>query len=104
MALQSRSIGLALFATAMGLVTAIPLVFTHVLFKGWIANFEDQDRKAAALTDSSARCKRRSPPRHLVQAKAKSDTSIAITLIQFACVWQPRMACGRSRLQAGTEK
>src|SRR5262245_54807018 len=30
---QSGSIGLALFATALGLVTAIPLVFAHVLFK-----------------------------------------------------------------------
>lgn len=33
-------IGLALFATAMGLFTAIPLVFSHVLFKDWIAKFE----------------------------------------------------------------
>jgi biopolymer transport protein ExbB len=37
---QAGSIGLALFATALGLVTAIPLVFTHVLFKEWIHNFE----------------------------------------------------------------
>lgn len=37
---QSGSIGLALFATALGLVTAIPLVFAHVLFKAWIANYE----------------------------------------------------------------
>ena len=29
----STEIGLALFATALGLVTAIPLVFAHVLFK-----------------------------------------------------------------------
>jgi len=33
-------IGLALFATAIGLFTAIPLVFSHVLFKDWIAKFE----------------------------------------------------------------
>jgi biopolymer transport protein ExbB len=33
-------IGLALFATAMGLFTAIPLVFSHVLFKDWINRFE----------------------------------------------------------------
>ena len=33
-------IGLALFATAMGLFSAIPLVFSHVLFKDWIAKFE----------------------------------------------------------------
>ena len=33
-------IGLALFATALGLFTAIPLVFSHVLFKDWITAFE----------------------------------------------------------------
>jgi len=33
-------IGLALFATALGLFTAIPLVFSHVLFKEWISRFE----------------------------------------------------------------
>ena len=37
---QAGSIGLALFATALGLLTAIPLVFSHVLFKAWIAKFE----------------------------------------------------------------
>jgi biopolymer transport protein ExbB len=45
---QSASIGLALFATALGLVTAIPLVFTHVLFKAWVAKFEVRMRSAAA--------------------------------------------------------
>ena len=40
-------IGLALFATAMGLFTAIPLVFSHVLFKDWIARFEVQMKSAA---------------------------------------------------------
>lgn len=37
---QAGSIGLALFATALGLVTAIPLVFCHVLFKDWIVRYE----------------------------------------------------------------
>jgi biopolymer transport protein ExbB len=37
---HASKIGLALFATAMGLFTAIPLVFSHVLFKEWIANFQ----------------------------------------------------------------
>ena len=37
---HASKIGLALFATALGLVTAIPLVFCHVLFKAWIAKFE----------------------------------------------------------------
>jgi biopolymer transport protein ExbB len=37
---KGKDIGLALFATALGLVTAIPLVFAHVLFKSWIHGFE----------------------------------------------------------------
>jgi biopolymer transport protein ExbB len=44
---QSREIGLALFATALGLVTAIPLVFAHVLFKAWVAKFEVKMKSAA---------------------------------------------------------
>jgi len=44
---HSGAIGLALIATALGLVTAIPLVFAHVLFKGWIAKFETQMKGAA---------------------------------------------------------
>ena len=38
--LRWPTIGLALFATAIGLFTAIPLVFSHVLFKAWISRFE----------------------------------------------------------------
>jgi biopolymer transport protein ExbB len=37
---KGKDIGLALFATALGLVTAIPLVFAHVLFKAWNHSFE----------------------------------------------------------------
>ncbi len=44
---QSGAIGLALFATALGLITAIPLVFTHVLFKAWVAQFEVRMKGAA---------------------------------------------------------
>jgi biopolymer transport protein ExbB len=44
---QAGAIGLALFATALGLVTAIPLVFTHVLFKAWVAHFEVRMKSAA---------------------------------------------------------
>jgi biopolymer transport protein ExbB len=43
---KSGAIGLALFATALGLVTAIPLVFTHVLFKAWTANFDIKMKNA----------------------------------------------------------
>ncbi|MFO0937294.1 MAG: MotA/TolQ/ExbB proton channel family protein [Gemmataceae bacterium] len=44
---QAGAIGLALFATALGLMTAIPLVFTHVLFKEWIHNFETKMKAAS---------------------------------------------------------
>jgi len=44
---QSGAIGLALFATAMGLAIAIPLVFTHVMFKDWIHRFETKMKGAA---------------------------------------------------------
>lgn len=36
----SAEIGLALFATMLGLLTAIPLVFTHTLCKAWIHKYE----------------------------------------------------------------
>ncbi|HEX4611512.1 MAG TPA: MotA/TolQ/ExbB proton channel family protein [Urbifossiella sp.] len=45
---HSSKIGLALFATALGLFTAIPLVFSHVLFKAWIAAFELKVKAAGA--------------------------------------------------------
>jgi biopolymer transport protein ExbB len=44
---SAGSIGLALFGTAMGLVCAIPLVFTHVLFKAWVAQFEVKMKSSA---------------------------------------------------------
>lgn len=44
---HSSKIGLALFATAMGLFTAIPLVFSHVLFKEWISRFETRMKSAS---------------------------------------------------------
>jgi len=46
-ATHSKEIGLALFATALGLVTAIPLVFSHVMFKDWIARYELKMQSAA---------------------------------------------------------
>ena len=45
---HASKIGLALFATAIGLFTAIPLVFSHVLFKEWIARVRDQDEGRVA--------------------------------------------------------
>jgi biopolymer transport protein ExbB len=44
---QAGAIGLALFATAMGLITAIPLVYTHVLFKAWVAKYEAKLKSSA---------------------------------------------------------
>ncbi|HEY1598390.1 MAG TPA: MotA/TolQ/ExbB proton channel family protein [Pirellulales bacterium] len=43
----STEIGLALFATALGLVTAIPLVFAHVLFKANVHKVEIQMKSNA---------------------------------------------------------
>lgn len=37
---QAGAIGLALFATAMGLLTAIPLVFTYTLYRDWVHRYE----------------------------------------------------------------
>jgi biopolymer transport protein ExbB len=44
---SAGAIGLALFGTAMGLICAIPLVFTHVLFKAWVAQFEVKMKSSA---------------------------------------------------------
>ncbi len=44
---QSGAIGLALFGTAGGLMIAIPLVFTHVMFKARVAKFEVELKSAA---------------------------------------------------------
>ena len=44
---QAQSIGLALFATALGLMTAIPLVFAHVMFKDGVHRFEIKLKSAA---------------------------------------------------------
>ncbi len=44
---HAGSIGLALFATAMGLITAIPLAFSHVLLKAWVSRFEVRMKSAA---------------------------------------------------------
>ena len=44
---KADTIGLALIATALGLVTAIPLAFSHVLFKAWANRFELKMKSAA---------------------------------------------------------
>jgi len=44
---HAGGIGLALFATALGLITAIPLAFSHVLLKAWVSRFEVRMKSAA---------------------------------------------------------
>lgn len=44
---SAGNIGLALFATALGLITAIPLAFSHVLLKAWVSRFEVRMKSAA---------------------------------------------------------
>lgn len=44
---QAGAIGLALFGTAGGLMIAIPLVFTHVMFKARVTTFETELKAAA---------------------------------------------------------
>jgi biopolymer transport protein ExbB len=68
---QGGAIGLALFATALGLVTAIPLVFAHVLFKAWVEKFEakmkNAGQKLLVLLQSQK-------PAAVVQAKSEQVT------------------------------
>jgi biopolymer transport protein ExbB len=59
---NAREIGLALFATALGLVTAIPLVFTHVLFKAWVNRFELKMKSAAQKLLLLVQAKKTSSP------------------------------------------
>jgi biopolymer transport protein ExbB len=73
-AAQSQSIGLALFATALGLVTAIPLVFAHVMFKAWIANFEIKMKSAAHKLLLVMQANKPTPAN--VPVKTKADSSI----------------------------
>ena len=72
---QAGAIGLALFATALGLMTAIPLVFSHVLFKDWIVRFEMQMKAAAqkllVLVQNTRRPARREPAAPMRERQAR---------------------------------
>jgi biopolymer transport protein ExbB len=72
---KGEEIGLALFATAFGLITAIPLVFAHVLFKGWISAFEIKMKSAAQklllLVQAAGK-----PAPATAPAKAPVDTNV----------------------------
>lgn len=75
---HSGAIGLALFATAMGLATAIPLVFAHVLFKDWIVKFEVRMKSAAQklllLVQAAKPEGKAAPASGAVKATAKEST------------------------------
>ena len=71
-AVLSFAIALALFATALGLMTAIPLVFSHVLFKAWITRFEV--RMKGTWRGSAANSSRRSSTSPASRPSAAWDT------------------------------
>ncbi|MBX9580171.1 MAG: MotA/TolQ/ExbB proton channel family protein [Gemmataceae bacterium] len=94
---HSSKIGLALFATALGLFTAIPLVFSHVLFKEWIGHFENKMKAAAAklvtlVTNFKKDPSLLDPPK---PAKADRDED------EYAEEDEPRRAGGRREARRG---
>jgi biopolymer transport protein ExbB len=72
---HSSKIGLALFATALGLVTAIPLVFTHVLFKAWVVRYESRMKAAGQKLLVLAQSAKPGTP---TAAKASSSSSTSV--------------------------
>ena len=78
---RGRDIGLALFATALGLVTAIPLVFAHVLFKAWNHNFELKMKSVAQKL--------------LLMVQAIKSTSTT-AMLQLLCRRRPALAVNAS--------
>jgi biopolymer transport protein ExbB len=77
---QAGAIGLALFATALGLITAIPLVFAHVLFKAWVAHFEVRMKSAAQklvllLQTHKPSARGSASPAGVTTAKASPDSA-----------------------------
>jgi biopolymer transport protein ExbB len=72
---QAGAIGLALFATAMGLITAIPLVFAHVLFKDGIHKFETKMKSAGQKLIILVQNLKDNPPK---PAPAGAPASVAV--------------------------
>ncbi|MFT3879208.1 MAG: MotA/TolQ/ExbB proton channel family protein [Gemmatales bacterium] len=58
----SAEIGLALFATMLGLLTAIPLVFTHTLCKAWVHKFEIKLKNAGSKLLLLTQAAKTTPP------------------------------------------
>jgi biopolymer transport protein ExbB len=73
---HAGSIGLALFATALGLITAIPLVFSHVLFKAWVAKFEVRMKSAAHKVLILVQAAKPGPVKTTTATKAPAPTGI----------------------------
>lgn len=76
---QAGSIGLALFATALGLLTAIPLVFAHVLFKAWIAKFEIKMKIASHKLIALVLAAKNAPPESEDDRRRDEDEESART-------------------------
>ena len=78
---HAGAIGLALFATAFGLMTAIPLVFAHVLFKDWTTRFENRMKGMATkliVLYQNIKPKQGSPePKAAAGSAAKTPTEAA---------------------------
>jgi biopolymer transport protein ExbB len=97
---HSSKIGLALFATALGLFTAIPLVFSHVLFKEWIGKFENKMKAAAGklvtlVTNFKKDPSLLDPPKPAKPAKPARDED------DYPEEDEPRRAGGRREARRG---
>lgn len=74
---QAGAIGLALIATALGLVTAIPLTFMHVLFKAWLAKYEAKMKGSAQKLILLLQAARTSPAKPAVAASPQPQAQAA---------------------------
>jgi biopolymer transport protein ExbB len=75
---QASAIGLALIATALGLVTAIPLTFSHVLFKAWVAKYETRLKSAAQKLILLLQASRGGQAKASAQGQAQAQGSSAV--------------------------
>lgn len=71
----SAEIGLALFATMLGLLTAIPLVFTHTMCKAWIHKYEIKMKNAGTKLLLLTQAAKTTPPMQGMPAAAVVPTS-----------------------------
>jgi len=82
---SSGEIGLALFATALGLITAIPLVFAHVMLKAWVNQFEIKMKSAVHKFLVLMQNRPATPPKGAAKDKDdKADKAPATTAVRPA--------------------